>query len=503
MEKRVVILPFDGYENVDALTKAFNKLMDEPDLAELIAYVKLNDAVHNHDAGGPAIVDSLKFKLLSRGLPIGIFLDLKIADVSATVVNTLKKYDLSKNDILTVSSSVSAETLIKLRELMPEVKLVMVSALTDMSRDECRARFGQSPEVKIYNDLMNIREFYYDLTGRYENWPVSIAQPFDMIVCSKEDVAFLKKNLPATYQFIVPGIRDIWMSAGHQKRISGVREALDAGATFVVMGAQLTKGNPENGITPKQSRELTKQEIAKAKNNFVVVGDLLGTLKACGGYYCSPLDKEGKLLGPLVGYAGTYKTDNGPKNYVGYEYFNFARAEMEPSVRSFFAQSIAKEIQTNYKDCDVLIGAPMGGILLAGAVGQYLDCRTIFAEKKVIALADSAKGIKEESIQIIDRHEIKPGDKVVVMEDVCNNFSTAKKLQELIESHGGELIGIACAINRSGESVWNNILIHAAITLDAKQYQQTDPEIIELVNSKKVIWKPKFQWQELKDAMEK
>jgi len=291
---------------------------------------------------------------------IGVFLDLKLADVSATVINTLKKYSLGKNDIVTVLSSVSVETLVKLRLSMPEVKLAMVSALTDMSSDECQTRFGQSPAVKIYNDLMNIEVVFGKETGRYQNWPNEVVRPFDMVVCSKNDLSFLKKNLRGAYQFIVPGIRDAWMSAGHQKRISGVKDALNTGATYVVMGAQLTKGNPENGVTPEESCELTKREIAKAKNNFVAIGGLLTTLKSCGGYYCSPRNEQGKLLGPLVGYAGTYQTDNGPKNYVGYEYFNFARAEMEPSVLSLFAEKIAQQIQICGNNCDVLIGAPMG-----------------------------------------------------------------------------------------------------------------------------------------------
>ena len=348
---------------------------------------------------------------------------------------------------------------------------------------------------------MNLREFYFEKSGRYENW--KHPEPFDLVVCSSLELLFLKDNLPVAYEFIVPGIRDVWMSSDHQQRITGVRAALDLGATYVVMGAQLTKGNPDAGITPEQSCNFTQLEISQAKDNFIVRDDLLATLKACGGYYCSPRDQSGKLIGPLVAYAGTYKTEEGLKNYVGYEYFNFARAEMEPTVRSFFAQRIAKEIQTNCKNCDVVVGAPMGGILLSGEVGRYLGCRTIFAEKKVTKLADPENGIKEESVQVIDRHEINPGDKVMVIEDVCNNFSTAKKMQELIESHGGELIGIACAINRSGESVWNNILIHAAITLDAKQYLQTDPIVAELMTAKKIIWKPKFQWPFLKEAMKK
>jgi len=140
--------------------------------------------------------------------------------------------------------------------------------------------------------------------------------------------------------------------------------------------------------------------------------------------------------------------------------------------------------------------------LLAGAIGRHLNCRTIFAEKKVTALADPANGKKEESVQVIDRHEIKSGDNVIVVEDVCNNFSTAIKLQELIESYGGKLVCIVCAVNRSGQPKWNEIPVHAAITLGAKQYCQTDPDIADLIEAKKVVWKPKFQWPLLKEAME-
>ena len=504
MEKRVVILPLDGYENVDALAKAFRNLMNQPGLAELIAYIKLNDAVHNSDAGGPAIVNDLKSKLLTVEGSIGVFLDLKLADVSATVINTLKKYSLDKNDIVTVYSSVSVETLIKIRLLMPEVKLAMVSAFTDMSDDECQTRFGQSPTVKIYNDLMNIEVIFAKEIGRYQNWPNEVVTPFDMVVCSKNELPFLKKNLRGTYQFIVPGIRDAWMSTGHQKRISGVKDALNAGATYVVMGAQLTKGNPENEITPEKSCELTKQEIAKAKN-FVAAGNLLEVLKACGGYYCSPRDGQNELL---VGYAGTYQTVDGPKNYVGYEYFNFARAEMEPSVLDLFAEKIARQIEV--WNPDVLVGAPMGGILLAGAIGRHLNCRTIFAEKKVISLADPANGKKEESLQVIDRHEIKSGDRVVVVEDVCNNFSTSQKLKDLIESRGGQLICIACAVNRSGlpilngvQAMWNGIPVRGAITLATKQYRQdASYQIEDLIKADKIVWKPKLDWPRLKKAME-
>lgn len=56
---------------------------------------------------------------------------------------------------------------------------------------------------------------------------------------------------------------------------------------------------------------------------------------------------------------------------------------------------------------------------------------------------------REESILVIDRHDINNGDRVVLVEDLCNNFSTAEKLIQLVEEKSGVAIAIACMLNRS------------------------------------------------------
>ncbi|MFA4942816.1 MAG: orotidine 5'-phosphate decarboxylase / HUMPS family protein [Patescibacteria group bacterium] len=272
MKRKVIILPLDGISGAVQLLSKLNDLLDSPGLEESLAYIKLNDGVHNVDAGGPFIVSRVKNILRSRNLSAGIFLDLKIYDVSATLVNTLKKYSLSSPDILTVSSACSVEGIMELRKLLPEIKLAMISTPTDISKSECLTRFGQSPEVKIYNDLMNIREVCFSKLGDQNK-----SEPFDLVVCSPHELPFLKRNLPDSYGFIVPGIRDVWMTKidEHQKRITGVRKALDSGATYVVMGAQMTKGNPERDVSPEKSRLLTKNEIELARGRLVVPGDPL------------------------------------------------------------------------------------------------------------------------------------------------------------------------------------------------------------------------------------
>jgi orotidine-5'-phosphate decarboxylase len=501
-QKKVVVLPMDGYANGQALMAALIRLLDEPGFSDSISHIKFNDAIHNPDFGGPAIVRVIQSELAKRDLDIKIFLDLKIFDVSATLENVLKKYIESPPDILTVCSKCSVDGILKLKKLLPKTKLAIVSVLTDIDELECSIRFGHSPEVEIYTDLININRALAQKIGDFGSRDK--LGLFDLIVCSPHELPFLRRNLPDTYGFIVPGIRDEWMKKKdeHQKRITGVRQALDGGATHVVMGAQMTKGNPEMDISPEQSRKLTKQAISLAKTQLVVKGDSLATLKLCGGYYKSPQDKEGNFLGPLVGYAGTYDSDAGPKNYVGFEYFNFAKAEALPIARSYFARLIGEEIKKAGLQCDVVVGAPMGGILLAGSLGDYLQCRTIFAEKKVTGLANKAEGIKEQSEQIIDRHEIRPGDRVIIVEDVCNNFSTTKKMETLVSNLGGKLVAIVCAFNRSGNTDWESIPVLSGLSIPTQQFRQDDPEVVELIKQEEIVWKPKLEWDRLKRAME-
>ena len=502
MKRKVIILPIDGSKNGQELLASMETILDSPGTTELISHIKLNDGVHNLDVGGPALVFKIMSALSAKNADIKIFLDLKIFDVSATVENVLKKYAYLVPDILTVSASCSVDSIIKLKILLPNIKLAMVSMLTDIGEEECQDRFGQMPAVKIFNDLMNIRQIYKQKTGAYENW--QHPEPFDLVVCSAKELKFLKNNLDASYGFIVPGIRDEWMKKKdeHQKRVVGIKEALDLGATYAVMGAQMTKGNPEMNISAEESRRLTSVEINKIPDNPIIAGNPLATLKACGGYYKSPEDNEGHFMGPLAAYAGTYDTADGPKNYVGVEYFNFACAEDNALVRDYFASLIATAVKKAGLSCNVALGAPMGGILLAGDVGRIIGCRSIFAEKKILAVAKPAEGLKEISGLIVDRHTINDGDKVIIVEDVCNNFSTTEKLQNVIKSYGGELVAIACAFNRSGKSDWKGIPVLAGHFIPTEQFRQDDEKVAELVKAGKVIWKPKAEWGNLLAAME-
>lgn len=238
--------------------------------------------------------------------------------------------------------------------------------------------------------------------------------------------------------------------------------------------------------------------------------DHLETLRRCGGYYSCPKDNGGKRSGPLVGYAGTYSdTDFKAKQWVGDGYANFAMAEQYPPVLFHFAKKMEAGLGAVLDSIDVFCGAPLGGYDFATALGFTFDRRVIKAEKKVDILAPV--GVIDRTFIAFGRHEPKKEDRVAIVEDVCNNFSTSDKLIELIKQFDARVVAIVCFLNRSlmvDDTYYSPTDSHLALPVinlvrkPIKEYKQDDPEVAEDIVRGNVVWKPKNEWPRLMAAME-
>jgi orotate phosphoribosyltransferase len=260
--------------------------------------------------------------------------------------------------------------------------------------------------------------------------------------------------------------------------------------------------------------EIIQKGEKKMDRRIVIAGnDHMATLRNCGGYYVCPKDSSGRRLGPLVGYAGRYDAQDGSrKQFVGDVYANFAKAEIYPEVVRFFAQRLVVPLAKAVlpQRIDAFCGAPYGGYTLADTLGLVnLDQMVIKAEKKVIELATGLS--REKSQLIFARHEVVPGLSYVIVEDVCNNFSTTAELIALIEAAGGKVVAIACFLNRSLEvdglfapTIGDGLPCWPVISLvrkPIKEYRQDDPAVAEDVANNNVVWKPKNEWARLAQAM--
>jgi adenine/guanine phosphoribosyltransferase-like PRPP-binding protein len=269
-----------------------------------------------------------------------------------------------------------------------------------------------------------------------------------------------------------------------------------------------------------QSTTLSERRKKGARKQIMyrpteINSDCLATLGNCGGYYSCPKDGNGSRLGPLVGYAGKYDDLNcGKLQFVGDVYANFAMAEKRPDALEFFAGRILQKIVPMFPNIrdekTVLCGAPIGGYALATAIGLRMGWQTIKAEKKVTELATSSS--REKSKLVFARHSIEAGLDYVIVEDVCNNFSTTAELISLITSAGGNVLAIACFLNRSpsveGEYLLSpdgyhelRIPVVALVRKVIPEYRQDDPAVAEDIARSNVVWKPKDEWPRLMEAM--
>lgn len=247
--------------------------------------------------------------------------------------------------------------------------------------------------------------------------------------------------------------------------------------------------------------------MAKKASEIVKIAgtNYLKTLQRCGGYYECPRDPKEKRLGPLVGYAGTYKDETSGEtlHYVGDVYYNFAKAEEFPRVIDFLARTLSAKIQRKLghdTEIDYILGAPMGGIVIGSNLARVLDCRFVFAEKKVTKIATAKR--RGESVLILKRHEIEREARVVLAEDVCNNFSTTEKIWDLIESTGAYMVGIACELNRSRVDNFERLPVISLLHISTEQYRQDDEEVAADIKAGNVVWDPKKEWDRLQAAIE-
>lgn len=224
---------------------------------------------------------------------------------------------------------------------------------------------------------------------------------------------------------------------------------------------------------------------------------VVNILKRHGGYYQCPKDDGGQRLGPLVGYAATYGAADGvQRQYVGEAYYDFSVVEQYPVLLDLFAKELVlHELpQEIAHHSTVVVGAPMGGVLLAFAIGRIFQGRAIYAEKE---LFESGTDCSADTVMpIFSRHHPKIDEHVLIVEDVCSRFSTARKLINLVIGQGAHPIGVVCVVNRSGVTTVSvdgedPIPVFSLVRVLTPQYKQDDPYVQEDVVAGNVVWHPK------------
>ena len=165
-----------------------------------------------------------------------IFLDLKLNDIPntcASAIHSLK--DLKNISYLTAHINGGYEMLRAIKKTSKKtnkkLKILGVTVLTSFSNSSIK-KIGHTKSIK---DLVK------------KQAALAKSAKLDGIICSGYEAKLLKK-ICKRMDIITPGIRLKGDSAGDQKRVVSPRDAFKNGATAIVMGRSITKGNIKNNI---------------------------------------------------------------------------------------------------------------------------------------------------------------------------------------------------------------------------------------------------------------
>tara|TARA_B110000444_G_C18594910_1_gene480224 strand:+ start:52 stop:744 length:693 start_codon:yes stop_codon:yes gene_type:complete len=165
-----------------------------------------------------------------------IFLDLKLNDIPNTCASAIYSLrDLKNISYLTVHVHGGLEMLKATKKaakrINKKLKILGVTVLTSFSNSSIK-KIGHTKSIK-------------ELVKKQAN--LAKLAKLDGIVCSGHEVKFLKK-VCKNMEIITPGIRLVGDSKGDQKRVVTPKEAFKNGATSIVMGRSITKGNIKKNI---------------------------------------------------------------------------------------------------------------------------------------------------------------------------------------------------------------------------------------------------------------
>ena len=111
---------------------------------------------------------------------------------------------------------------------------------------------------------------------------------------------------------------------------------------------------------------------------------------------------------------------------------------MHPERCERLCKALAALVEESYDDIDVVISPAVGGIIPGYETARHLGVPSIYLERE--------GGV----FKFRRAFSIKPGARVVVVEDVVSTGLSLRETVEAVETAGGKVLCAACIVDRSG-----------------------------------------------------
>ncbi len=177
-------------------------------------------------------------------LNFDVFLDLKFHDIPNTVARACQAGADLGVWMINVHAMGGRKMMEAARVALPvqdnNPKLIAVTVLTSMAAEDLKEiGLNHSPAEQV----KHLATLTHDCG-------------LDGVVCSPQEITFLREDLDNSFELVTPGIRPEWSVTGDQKRIMTPAQAVSAGSNYLVIGRPITQAD-----NPMQALEKIETEL--------------------------------------------------------------------------------------------------------------------------------------------------------------------------------------------------------------------------------------------------
>jgi len=140
-------------------------------------------------------------------------------------------------------------------------------------------------------------------------------------------------------------------------------------------------------------------------------------------------------------------------------YCQCSRLFIDPKISNKIGSALANKIQSKIStEIDFVVAPALGGVLVGYEVARSLNSKSVFFERT------------NEEFELRRGFEIEQNKNVLFIEDVITTGKSSKECLDKLYKMKINLLGVACVVDRSQETIFNDHEIISLLKLDIPTY---------------------------------
>jgi len=139
-------------------------------------------------------------------------------------------------------------------------------------------------------------------------------------------------------------------------------------------------------------------------------------------------------------------------------YMQCAKILQFPRIAADLGRRIHEKLAGDVPALDLVLSPALGGIIIGHEVARSWDVPFLFCER-------------EEGRMKLRRFEIRPGQRVVVIEDVVTTGGSTRETIAVAESYGAIIVGIGSIVDRGANPPHFPAVFHSLLKVPLEHYQ--------------------------------